>query len=510
MVSSVRASLLGHHYQHRHFWIEACRLFNERALVSRVAIERIEVRAFDDVTTTYAKPRFDAFNRQIDGDCYQLKFHVDYDREIHGRDLIIPKFIGAPTYSLFDRLAEATRDGALPKRLTLVTPWRIANDDPLRKLVSPRTGEIVLGHLFAESATKEMHELRESWRTALGSPTDAGMMSMLQHLVIRDGIPQWQLDGELENSLVRAGLAPIDPGKLGHPYISLSEAFLAGETYEHDANGLEAYLKAEGLWVGRREQTDHDSIPLGIKSFSPFAFHLEDEANVLNLLPFFHGRATAEEVQWDRDVFDPIKQFLEAQVQAGKRYELYFDTHLSIAFAAGWILDKASSVITPIQRFPSGQRLRWPNEGASETGPLWEDARVVDLGAGPETAVAIEVTQPVTDDVAIYLKNSAPAVGKLVVFTVAGGPSRTSVRDGHHAHALAESLCELVRDLRPAAERARPLHLFVAAPAALAFLIGRQAAPWGPTISYEYDFDTKAPGAYSPSFRLPPLRKDDR
>ena len=108
-----------------------------------------------------------------------------------------------------------------------------------------------------------------------------------------------------------------------------------------------------------------------------------------------------------------------------------------------------------IQRLPGG-RLRWADEGASETGALLDQPRVMGLGDGPETAIAIEVTHPVAEDVATYLKRSEPAVGKVVVFTVAGGPSRTSVRDGHHAHALASALGITVEIFgRPLNERDR-------------------------------------------------------
>lgn len=512
MSSPVRSILLGTDYQHRYFWIQACRLFCERHVVNGVGLEKAEVKAFDDVLTTYHQPVYDAHNRLIEGDFFQLKFHVDFARELHGADLTNPKFIGATHYSLFDRLVEATAGGDVPRRMTLVTPWAINNTDPLKLLVSGRDGEMILDPLFASRATVAMRKLRESWRTAVGGPTvtDDRLRSLLRHLRIRSNVPLWQIDEMLDAKLAMAGLVPIDRTKLGDSYLALSEAFLKGHTFEHDAAGLEKFLRQEGLWIGRPAAAEGQPVQLGIKSFSPFAYELEDEARVLNLLPFFHGRATTGDVTWDRDLFDPIRGFLVAQIKAGGDYDLHFDAHLSIGFAAGWILDKAGAAVTPIQRFHNGKRLRWADEGTTVTAPLWEHARTIDVGEGPETALAIEVTQPVADDVAIYLKLSTPAVGKIVVFTIAGGPTRTSIRDGKHAHALAESLCSAVRDMRPAAERQRPLHVFAAAPVALAFLIGHQAAPWGPTITYEFDFDTKAPGAYSPAFHLPPVREEAR
>jgi hypothetical protein len=420
-----------------------------------------------------------------------------------------PKFIGATKYSLLQRLAQATAAGDLPKRMTLITPWSIDDGDPIRLLVSSTDGEIILDPLFDEGATREMKALREVWRADLGGVSDDKMRAILKHLAIRDNKRRYDLDQELGWALSMAGLAPVDGTQLAHPYVALSDGLVTARAYEHEAAGLEKYLKQAGLWIGQQAAQGLSNEALGIKSFSPFAVYLEDDAKVLNLVPFFHGRQTKSDVGWDRDLFAPIQDFLTLHVHAGGRYDLYFDSHLSIAFAAGWALDKADAVVTPIQRLPGG-RLRWPDEGASETGPLWEQPGIIDLGDGPETAIALEITHPVAEDVATYLKRSTPAVGKVVVFTVAGGPSKTSVRDGHHAHALASALGIAVRDLRPAAERPRPLHLFMAAPVALAFLIGRHAAPWGTTISYEFDLDTKDLGAYTPAFHLPPMREGTR
>jgi hypothetical protein len=504
VAGSVRAGVLGWDYQHRQFWIEACRLFVESAVVQRVALEKIELRAFDDVVTAYREPIWDAHNRLIDGDHHQLKFHVSYEREIRGLDLASPKFTNARRVSLLERLAQATAGGEIPRRMTLITPHAIDNSDPLRLLVSPRDGEIILAPLFVADATLAMKQLREGWREAVGNPDDDRLRAILKHLRIRQNVSMDALDAKLGYGLDRAGLAPVMPTSLQHPYVSLAEAFIKGRTLEHDRDQLEAILRKEKLWIDRPVPEPNRPKQIGIKSFSPFAYELEDEALVLNLLWAFHGRYTVADVEWDRDLFPRMREFLVAQVRSGQRYELHLDTHLSIAFAAGYVLDKADAEITPIQRLPNGGRIVWPASGGTVDGPLWEEPRTIDIGAGPATALAIAVTHPVEDDVAIYAKRALPDVGRVIVMTVAGGPSRTSVRDGAHAHALAARLSTEIQAIRRAAERARPVHVFAAAPGALMFLIGRGSAPWGPTITYEYDFDRRAPGAYEPAFHLPP------
>ena len=110
-------------------------------------------------------------------------------------------------------------------------------------------------------------------------------------------------------------------------------------------------------------------------------------------------------------------------------------------------------------------------------GLFWEEPRTVRLGEGPEVALAVEVTHEVAEDVAIYAKRELPAVGQIVVLTVAGGPSRTSVRDGIDAHGLAAEIVAKVQPYRRAEDRAHPMHVFAAAPGALIFLLGRARRP---------------------------------
>ena len=236
MANAVRTGPLSRNYQHRYFWIQACRLFHQRNLVQRVAIEKVELRAFDDVSASYGESIYDSHGRQVDGDYFQLKFHVDHAQKIHGLDLAKPKFIGATKYSLLNRLAQATAAGDLPKRMTLVTPWSIDDSDPIRHLVSCADGEMILDPLFDEGATREMKGLREVWRADLGGVSDDQDASNPQapcypgqQSVSTTWIKSWAA------ALSMAGLAPVDGTQLAHPYVALSDGLVTARAYEHEA-----------------------------------------------------------------------------------------------------------------------------------------------------------------------------------------------------------------------------------------------------------------------------------
>lgn len=497
-----RSAALGIDYQHRYFWLQALRLFNERAAVSRVALERRIVRAFDDVVTDYATPQKDDFGRPITADRFQLKFHVDYRKDVRASDLEDPAFIGAKKRSLLDHLRHALRNGPIPSRLTFITSYGLAEADPLRYLVSGRNGEINFEKLFAGDADKAMREVRDRWLARL-AVDDSGLVEALKHLRIRANVPQWTLDNELDLRLRLLGLEPLDGASLIDRYLGLSDAFIRTRSHTHDADSLERMLRDERLWGERRAPPD-DGEPLAIKSFARAVVRLEDEAATLDLVPFFAGRFTAAAVDWDRNVAPEIRTFLDAKIADGGRYALHFDCHLSIAYLAGYELGRTTADLTPIQRGP-GVRASWRRTGASVPQPVWTTEEVR-TGDGPDVAIAISVARQVRPHVEHYVRRSLPRVGRIRVLTIANGVGETAVRDGGYAHVLADEFARVVDEIRADPAGGAIVHVFMAVPVTLAYLLGRQGRALGRTVVYEYDFDTRDVGAYAPSFHLPPNR----
>jgi hypothetical protein len=498
MASSVRPVFFGEDYQHRYFWIQACRLFTEARVVQRVSLEKPIIKAFDDVVTNYAAPRLDAHGRRLDADHFQLKFHVDFRRNFGGLDLTEPRFVNATRRSILQRAADASASGDIPARLSLVTSYRISEDDPLRHLVAANDGEMVTNRLFDDRPRSEMGKLREAWRAHLGGINDDGLERVLRHLRIQDGVTFGQLNERLQDKLALAGLELVDDGRFDDTYLGMSRGFIKARMHDHDALSLEPILREHGRWRGGLAEAD-GPIELAIRSFPRQSYELEDVARLLDLVPYFHGRETIAGIDWDRDLAPPIQHFLDQQVRNGQ-YDLHFDAHLSIGYLAGYMLGKTDSDVAPVQR---QGRVVWRPTGADLTGPLWADVREVRLGDGPDLAIALEVTRAVSDDVAEYAKRSAPSIGRLLVLAMADGSGDRSVQDGDHASALAQRAAQLIEEHRSVEERERPLHLFAAAPIALMFMVGREGRGFGRTTLYEFDFDTRAPGAYQPSFHLP-------
>src|SRR6266536_1409424 len=135
----------GDDYQARWFWLQACRLFEDRSAVARVGYELALAKAFDDVVSFYGRLVPDERNDLVDTDCFQAKSHVDQAGTFTYRALTDPAFINADRFSILERLRKA-RDTFVQLgrsgRFTILSPWGINPNDPLGDLVSTQGGEL--------------------------------------------------------------------------------------------------------------------------------------------------------------------------------------------------------------------------------------------------------------------------------------------------------------------------------------------------------------------------------
>jgi len=258
--------------------------------------------------------------------------------------------------------------------------------------------------------------------------------------------------------------------------------------------GFLALMKKEKLWVRNALTNEPDRKVLGIKSRAARAVELEDAADSLNLLQFFVGRHKVADVDWDAHIAPAITQFLDARVRSGERYDLCLDCHLSIAYFAGRHLGKP--LVDAIA--PGQGREIWRVTGAKADGG-WKVSETV-TGKGPELAVGIGAARDVSEAVVSFVRRALPQVGRVVLFTPPTGAGETSVKDADHAVALAGEAAREIDKRRSEGDRGRPLHLFLATPGPLAYFLGREGRAFGPTTTYEFDYESGVRDAYSAAF----------
>src|SRR6266545_7120355 len=132
MAKAVVPRMQGDDYQARLFWILACRLFDDRPKVIRVANEKENIKFFDDVAVFSTNGMVDHQGHALSADYYQIKFHVTAAGDITWEGMTDPAFINASSVSILQRLKNAQRQCApdgLGSRFTLYTPWFVRSGD---------------------------------------------------------------------------------------------------------------------------------------------------------------------------------------------------------------------------------------------------------------------------------------------------------------------------------------------------------------------------------------------
>ena len=230
-----------------------------------------------------------------------------------------------------------------------------------------------------------------------------------------------------------------------------------------------------------KQRYDQMRIPLYIQSFSRGADKIPEKAPYLPLHDYFNGRLLKSEFDWNKDVLKSMNDFLTSMTNQEDAYEIHLDTHSSIAFASGHILDSKSGVdILPVQKTGTGTHQLWcANTSGMQKYPQWQSTDIRLSYDYFDTALILNVTHNIENDVDQYIKDKQLPIGRKICCSLEYyGATTFSIQDGTHASLLANSVYALLAQ-RSTAERRAPLHLFAAAPNAFMFFLGRVSRGFG-------------------------------
>jgi len=504
MARSVAALSFGNDYHYRFFWLQACRLFDERSKVTAVEIEAENIKSLDDVVVHY--DGMHEYGKPLSADYYQVKFHVTAAGAFTFEGMMDPAFIGASSVSPLKRIYNAQLTYA-PNgegcRFYLYSPWSPHPDDIISELVSKTDGRIRWEVLSEGGDRSETGKVRTTWRDHLGLTSDEDLRKVLAPLRLQTGKTLDELGDTLNDKLRLAGLQQVPLGSMIHPYEALAKGFIQGGSKRFTRDDIERVCKSEGLWVGKTP-FEPNARRIGIRSFLRFAENLEDETDeMLCLLKHFEGRAIKSQKLWDENVVPEVINFLKNSVKPGEHHLLHLPAHTSIAFLAGWYVGtKSGADIGLLQSGISGREVWKPNlSGNSEQD--WQCRSIPINVGGNDVALAISVTHDVENDSVHFVKRNLPAVGRIISCRL---PviSNASIRDSKHATSLANGISRILKEERTDSDRSGGLHIFSAAPNAFSFFFGQLSGGFGPVTLYEYDFESNLVGAYSTSITLPP------
>lgn len=240
-----------------------------------------------------------------------------------------------------------------------------------------------------------------------------------------------------------------------------------------------------------------------MKSFEHAFDRLEDRCTiVLDLITQFDERTIREQTEWTSSLYPKLKDFLHTSARDNQHLRLVLDTHITLAFAAGSVLNiKSGRNIELEQR--TNHREIWNSSDTERdtTWPTWNYETEVLNEHGGDLAVAVSLTHDVDPAVRNYIAKSAPEIGKLLVARPTCGPGAHSVTSGQHAFDLAEALAQRINNEH--VQGKVPLHIFIAAPNAFTFFLGQRQPALGTVTLYEYDFEGRNGSTYRKSLSLP-------
>jgi hypothetical protein len=483
---ALAAAQEGARYQYRFFWRVALPMLYLDAppLIDRVVMEHRAVDAVDDVVVYYTTPGVADGGRLVRVDYHQIKYHVAQGQCIAADNLIDPSWTGT-TQSMLWRFAAAWKELRQEEpnlRLNLVTNWPWCPTDALAPLV--RDAGVLDDAFFTAGPKSKVGKVRAAWRSHLSLLSEDEFADFVRHLrLCVRALSQTEAGEWLADRCQLAGLQRPDLGANHSPYDDLAGRLLADGRREFSRDELAALLAQEKLIAAN---TPPFRSACAIRSFRRFAHVPEADAKVLvDLTDLFVGRTPVDGAVWTTTIPARLDGTLDEIAALPHPVQLALDTHLSIGWYVGTLLDaKAGIPILLRQKSYAGVELWDTAIAAPDAAQTW-DVTSEDVGTGRDIAVAISVTHDIEAD-ARATATKTPSVGTFVHARLPQlGPA--AIHGGAHACALADELTRILRDV--VRERnAERTHLFASCPVSLAFLLGQRSVAVGRTTVYEYDF----------------------
>jgi hypothetical protein len=491
----------GDAFQARLFWGRAARLLDPHGHVRRVGFES-GPGGFDDIWVEYESGHgpLDPEGVALGRVHMQCKWHVAPGAYGYAA-LADPEFINAKSRSLLQRAREAqiahAPDGR-GIRFQLTTNWGVDHKDPLRAMIASRSSAMVAARLFEGKTDRgQAGQVRRLWRDHLAIDDDE--LRRLAQTLAFGQVPD-SLDALREqlNLVFRlVGLRSIPQSDSGFIYDDVVFQWLAQGRLEFDRQSFRAACAKENL-IG--PAAGGPKI-YGVKSFEHPFDRLEERCDkVLSLVQHFDDRYIHSQDDWSTILYPELRAFLASAAQESPQLRLALDAHVTLAFAAGSVLDIKSGRRVEIEQRTLDRRV-WSADDVA-VDPAWP--RLVCAWteidpAGHDLAVAVGLTHDIEAAVRGYVAGQAGVRGLLLCSSSGGSGART-VECGAHAAALAEAV---VAESRARSQAGGRVHLFIAGPNAFSFFLGQRRVALGPVTLYEFDFEGGRSGGYEASLSVP-------
>lgn len=474
--------IAGDDYQHLVTWNEVLLGLRPGSGVTNITVEAPDSGNVDDVVVEYEHAPT-AYS--------QVKHAVDAATPVGTRWLTTPPRSGRPSLlARFHSSWEQLRSDDGHPVMQLLTDREIDASDPIMRLLDRRT-ELLVPSIQAVHLPAAASAAREEWAEHLGV-AEGELIAMLAALRLRTGRP-YNAEAERAESLMwghglATGRAAVESGiALVREWVqqrwrarSLDELReLVAERIEH-ATDPGALLVVEAI----------DDDP-----------HPEDATELLRWVERYDGedpnlrRQLTDPADWQGVIHPELEAVADRLRAAGHRRVLVRGAlRLPLWFSVGAALRHVRGF--DVAGFQHGHI--WASDTATGAPPA---ARVhtVQCGDGADLAIAVAVATDPTTAVRRHIAEHGLPVGDLLILTPPAGPGPEAIADGPAAARLAVGLRDAVRQ-KLEEHPAERIHLFIAAPGALALLVGHRWNAMRPTIVYEH---LGSGAGYAPTLNVP-------
>lgn len=491
----------GDNYQSRFFWIHAASLLDpERPEVVEVTFEADGPKAFDDVIVRHnpGRPRASGPGRTT-VDYYQIKWHADRSGRFGFSDMIDPKFIGATSVSILERLKAAKANAEDGAAFHLITTDRVMDSDQLAELISPVDGSLRLQVLRkGKTDGSRMGAVRKCWREHLELPTDEDLYDLLDGLHITEGYHSLEyLRNQVSLRFRLVGLVGAE-SETAFIYDEAARQLLIKDVNRFDRAGFEEWCKSEQWFLPQRPMARR-SVAISTFMPGPTPAHMREAPPecTLSLVDQFDGRMLRPEASW-AGLKAPITDFLTRMLGERPDMRLFLDAHASVAFLAGAALRfKLGADVELVQKGINNPGTVWDAHDGSEGPPAIIKHEAI--GDGKDIAIAIGLSRDPIKQVREYVSGALSGVGTIMHVIPESGVGQAGILGGQHAAVIAASIAAEVAAIR---KPGGTVHIFVSGPNAFSFLLGQQAEAMGRCIPYEFDFSGHIDGSYQPTFNI--------
>ncbi|TDO44172.1 hypothetical protein EV643_117195 [Kribbella sp. VKM Ac-2527] len=462
------AALRGDDYQHAIGWQWVCEALDDPDVES-VSIEDREGGAFDDIVV----------RRRTQPNVYWQVKSSNYGDTMVTEDWLLTKKTesGSSPLQHFHDTWRTLRDAGEPLELALVANRGFDGGHPILGAArSLYDGKLRTDEIRTAGSRSNLGKARDRWTKHLEVDPD-DLLAFLGDLRL---LPEGN-----ESSVDRASQAVMrNVGLRADP-----DAVVIGKTMVRE------WVK-QGLGRHSRDELRRQVAEKGLLARSGtlvFAVHAIDRTPdrvqptvELDIVDLYEGeepfarRKLREPRDWNDRVLPLLREKVrELEAYGPRRVHATGSMRLPMLFAVGRALPDVR-----------GWVLSWDQHGEEwvTAAPATVAPRVFSdrqLGGGADLAVAVALTSDPTVSIETWAASNGSAIGRLLVLGPDGAPSHTAVPGGDWSAGWARAARETVRQT-VASSSARRVHMFVAAPAGTALMLGHYWNMMPTTVLYEY------------------------